>query len=61
MIFKALGILLAVYTGGAALHGRVYAKSGPSGRAVSRDAEPVYFWVVIAVYAALSVALLLVF
>lgn len=61
MIFKLLGILVGVYTGLAAVQGRVYAKSGPSGRTIVREATPIYFWVVIAIYAALSLALLLVF
>jgi hypothetical protein len=61
MIFKAIGIVVALYTLYAAVFGRVYAKSGPGGRTVSREETPGYFWTVIAIYAGLSVALLTVF
>jgi len=60
-VFQALGVLVALYTAYAALSGEVYTKSGPGGRVVSRAESPEYFWVVIAVYAALGVALLTVF
>jgi hypothetical protein len=60
-MFKALGILLSLYTAYAAAKGEVYAKSGPGGRVVSRQDSPRYFWAVIAIYAGLSVALLTVF
>jgi hypothetical protein len=60
-MFKMLGALLALYTVYAAFGGKVYAKSGPRGRTVSRAHSPEYFWAVIAVYAGLSAALLTVF
>lgn len=60
-MFKLLGIALALYTAHAAMAGRVYIKSGPGGRAVERQHERGYFWVCIAIYAALSVALLTLF
>ena len=60
-MFKVLGILVALYTVYAAMRGVVYAKSGPGGRTVSRQDSPEYFWVVIVIYAGLSVALLVVF
>lgn len=41
--------------------GEVYAKSGVRGRVVSRADSPEYFWVVIVIYAGLSVALITVF
>jgi hypothetical protein len=56
-----LGILVALYTAYAAMNGEVYARSGPWGRIVSRDESPGYFWVVITIYAGLSVALMTVF
>jgi hypothetical protein len=56
-----LGILVALYTAYAVINGEVYAKSGPWGRTVSRVDSPQYFWVVIVIYAGLSVALLTVF
>ena len=60
-MFKMLGILLALYTLYAAFKGEVYAKSGAWGRTLSRDGSPEYFWLVIAIYAGLSVALLTLF
>ena len=57
-VFKTLGILVGLYTFFATLKGEVYAKSGPFGRMVSRASSPRYFWVIIAIYAGLSVALL---
>jgi hypothetical protein len=60
-VFKGLGLLVAFYAIFAAFSGEVYAKAGAAGRTVSRSDSPEYFWVVIAIYAALSVALLVVF
>lgn len=57
-MFKTLGVLLAFYTAYAAASGQVFAKSGPSGRTVSRADSPEYFWIVIVIYAALSAALI---
>lgn len=60
-MFKALSLLAAFYTIFAAFTGEVYAKAGATAQTVSRSDSPDYFWVVIAIYAALSVALLVVF
>lgn len=60
-MFKALGLLVALYTLYAALKGEVYAKSGAWGKTVSRAESPEYFWVVIAIYAALALALVTIF
>ena len=60
-MFKAIGAALAVYVCYAAVSGSVYAKSGVSGRHVLCEESPGYFWVVIAIYAVLSLALVLVF
>lgn len=60
-MFKFLGVVLAAYVCYAAVSGRVYAKSGVSGRHVLREESPGYFWVVIAIYAGLSLALVLLF
>jgi hypothetical protein len=60
-MFKLLGVLVALYTVYAAVTGNVCAKSGPAGRTVSRQDSPEYFWVVIAIYAGLSAALLVYF
>jgi hypothetical protein len=61
MFFKALGVLLGCYTAYAAWRGEVFARSRWSGRTIERAEEPRYFWVVIAIYAGLAVALLTVF
>jgi len=60
-MFIALGILVALYVAHAAATGRVYARSGPWGRLVTRADSPEYFWIVLTIYAALSVALLTIF
>ena len=60
-MFKMLGILVGLYTLYAAMNGKVYAKSGAWGRTVSRVDSPEYFWVVIAIYVGLSVALIAIF
>jgi len=60
-MFKMLGILVGLYTLYAAMNGKVHAKSGAWGRTVSRVDSPEYFWVVIAIYAGLSVALITIF
>lgn len=62
-MFKLLGILVGCYTLWAAFDGKVYAKSGGlrGPRMIVRESEPRYFWVVIAIYGGLSVALLTVF
>jgi len=57
-MFKLLGSLLALYTVFAAIRGDVLAKSGPGARRISRQESPTYFWIVIAIYAGLSAALL---
>lgn len=60
-MFKLLGVLVGLYTIHAALRGEVYIKSRAWGRTVLRVEEPNYFWVVIAIYGALAIALLTVF
>ena len=60
-LFKALGVVLALYTAYAAFRGEVYGRHRWSGRSIERAEEPRYFWVVIAIYFGLSVALLTVF
>lgn len=60
-MFKVLGVLLAFYVVYAVTSGQVYAKSGPGGRMVTKLASPRYFWIVIAIYAALSIALMILF
>lgn len=60
-MFKLLGVLVGLYTILAAFKGEVFAKSGVWGRTISKHDSPEYFWVVIAIYGALSVALLTIF
>lgn len=60
-MFKVLGILVMAYAVYAAVRGEVYAKAGASGRTVSRAESPEYFWVVIAIYAGLGIAMITVF
>ena len=60
-MFKLLGVLLALYTAYAAWRGEVYARSRWWGRTIQRSEEPIYFWVVIGIYALLSLAVLTVF
>lgn len=60
-LFKGLGVLLAIYTVYAISQGEVYAKSGAWGKTISRSDSAGYFWVVIAIYALLSVAFLTIF
>lgn len=61
LAFKALGVLVGLYAAYAAATGKVYARSGVLGRTVTRQASPVYFWVVVIIYAGLGIALLTVF
>lgn len=60
-MFKLLGALLAIYTVAAFFKGEVYAKSGVWGRTIRRSDEPRYFLAVIGIYAALSIALVVIF
>jgi len=60
-LFKGFGVLLAIYTIYATSQGEVYAKSGVWGKTISRTDSPRYFWVAIAIYALLSLALLTIF
>ena len=61
MFFKGLGIAVLAYTSYAVWRGRVYARSGAWGRSIERVSEPRYFWVVVAIYAGLSLALFFLF
>ncbi len=61
MLLDTLGLVLAAYTAYAAWQGEVIAKSGPFARRIERSERPRYFWTVIGIYAALALALVLVF
>jgi len=60
-MFKVIGFLLAAYVGYSVISGRVVAKAGSGSREVFREDSPGYYWVVVAIYAGLSVALVTVF
>lgn len=60
-MFRLLAAGLALYVAYAVLRGKVYVKTGPSARSVSRADSPEYFWTTIAIYAGLAVALATVF
>ena len=61
MFFKGLAIAVLAYTLHAVSRGRVYARFGLWGRTIARETEPRYFWVVVAIYAGLSLALFFLF
>lgn len=60
-MFDVLGVLVAIYAAYAALAGEVVVAEGPGARRVRRMESPKYFWVCIAIYSALSLALVTVF
>lgn len=60
-MFKLLGVVVALYTAYAVVTGEVYAKSGVWGKSVSRADSPGEYWVVVTIYAVLSVALMVIF
>lgn len=60
-MFKVLGALLVCYVIYAIVQGEVYAKAGPGARLVTKHESKGYFWVVIGIYSALSLAMLTVF
>lgn len=57
-LFQALGALLALYVAYAIATGSVVVKDRWKSKRVRRDDAPREFWVCIAIYAALTVALL---
>ncbi len=60
-MFKFIGTVLLIYIFYAIATGRVLAKAGIRVREVLREDSPRYLWMVVAIYSALSVALLTVF
>jgi hypothetical protein len=60
-LFKILGVLVALYALYGALSGQVYAKSGVWGKTIMRKESPVDFWMTIAIYTGLAIALETVF
>jgi hypothetical protein len=61
MFFDLLGALLALYLAWALARGEVVAKSGPGARRIQRDHSPRSYWATMAIYAALAVALVVLF
>ncbi len=57
-LFTLLGALIGLYVLHCSIKGEVHAKDGIRMRTVYRTESPRYFWVVIGIYAALSLALL---
>lgn len=60
-MYKALGVLVAIYTIYAIARGEVFAKSGLRGNSISKTDSPKNFLMVVAVYVLLSTALIMVF
>lgn len=60
-MFKLLGVLVGSYALYSAFRGEVIAKSGPWAETVTKAESPRYFWTVVGIYAALSVAMLTIF
>lgn len=60
-LFQTLGVLLALYVAYAIATGSVVVKDRWKSKRVQRDDTPREFWICIAIYAGLTVALLFVF
>lgn len=60
-MFKLLGVLVLGYVLFAAWRGEVFARTGLWGKTLRRADAPHYFWLVIACYGLLGLALLTVF
>jgi uncharacterized protein with PQ loop repeat len=60
-MFRILGVGVLIYVVYAIALGRVYIKAGWRGRTVLRADSPESFWVYVAIYGALGVALMTVF
>jgi hypothetical protein len=56
-MFVLLAIPLAIYVVYAAATGGIWIAQGPLARRVTRTESPVYFWICVAIYAGLAVAL----
>lgn len=59
--FKILGFAVFAYTVYAIIQGRIYTKSGAGGGIVSKDESPDAFWLTVAIYFGLSIALCSIF
>jgi hypothetical protein len=61
VIFKGLGVVLALYVAYALSVGKVYAKRGPWGVTWARSENPFWYWSTVVIYAILSAALAFLF
>lgn len=61
MIFKGLGVIVALYVAYALTVGKVYARRGPWGVTWARSKNPFWYWSTVVIYAILSAALAFVF
>ena len=57
-MFKLLGLMVGIYVIVALISGAVKTRAGIRGRTIWRKREANYFWIVIALYASASIALL---
>lgn len=56
MLFRIIGLLVALYALYAVVAGEVFAKSGIWGKTYTRRETPVNYWMTIVIYAGLAVA-----
>ena len=59
--FKIIGFTVFAYTVYAIIQGRIYTKSGAGGAVVSKEKSPDAFWLTVAIYFGLSIALCSIF
>lgn len=57
-MLKLLGLVVGIYTLISVISGAVHTRGGFKGRRIFRKRESQYFWIVIMIYASVSVALL---
>ena len=57
-MLKILGLIVGIYTLISVISGAVNTRGGFKGRRIFRKRDPQYFWIVIMIYASVSVALL---
>jgi hypothetical protein len=56
-LFQIVALPVALYTLYAVIAGEVFAKAGVWGKTITRDDQPVEYWMTIVIYAALALAL----
>ena len=60
-MFKAVGTIVVLYLVYCLASGSVIAKAGPGGRRINRATSARHYWITMAVYALLAIALFTVF